>query len=136
MTFFSRISSRSAPLQRQYTSSLYSLQNTHFSPTLCAPLAQGSQLLRFEFGLQLPVKFYPGLLRFGGVTREKPILSSPACMLCKCMTAYRPTISYLSNVINDHSKEDAKNTAKSRVYAYIYSLFSTVKSGLYVRVWR
>jgi len=49
-------------------------KNTH--------LGQGRQNFntRFEFGLHMPVKFYPDPLRFAGVIHEKPILSK--YMLC------------------------------------------------------
>jgi len=33
-----------------------------------------------DFGLDMPIKFYPDPLKFAGVIREKPILSKYAVM--------------------------------------------------------
>jgi len=44
--------------------------------------------MRFEYGLHIPVKFYPDPLQFAGVIREKPILSKYITLSCIRMTAY------------------------------------------------
>jgi len=49
----------------------------HLLPPLCALLAQGAKIyhVRFEFGLDMTVKFYCDALWFAGIIGEKPILS-------------------------------------------------------------
>ena len=84
------------------------------------------QLMRFEFGLHMSVKFCPDRLRFAGVIREKPI-GSKYILRCHAY-AWQSTIIRKRRREEEEEKQTKKKIKINDFYVIIFGfLFSLVR---------